>query len=76
MISCEKAAKIMDQRDFKQLSFKEKFLMKFHNLHCKGCRVYDKLSKRLYKLIEKEKSNPPALSSSEKDQLKKQLLKD
>lgn len=74
MISCEKAAKIMDQRDFKQLTFKEKFLMKFHNLHCKGCRVYDKLSKKFYKLLDKEKSNPPKLSEIEKANLKKNLL--
>lgn len=76
MISCEKAAILMDRKDFEKLSRKDKFNLFVHNVYCKVCRGYHQLSKRFRALIDKEKMTPPSLSISEKNQLKKSLLKD
>lgn len=73
MISCEKAAHIMDKKGVEKLSTKEKITLWAHNLHCKACRVYATFSKRFLQAIKSTKENTPNLTKQEKEAFKNKL---
>jgi hypothetical protein len=50
-IPCQQAAKLVDKRNVKRLSFLELLQLKFHNNLCVLCAKYQKQSKRVDELI-------------------------
>ncbi len=73
MISCEKAAHLMDKKDFENLSGKEKRALWWHNLYCKLCRKYHRFSKSLTGAFKDVKKKTPTLSDADKNKLKDNL---
>lgn len=74
MISCEKAAKLIDKRGAEKLSFWEKINLRVHNLHCKACRAYERFSKRFDEVIKRIKLKKPQLTMEEKEKIKAKLI--
>ena len=75
MISCEQATYLVDKEQYVDLSFKDKFDLKFHLATCKFCRLYKTESH----LINKELSKVFTLKGEEvklsEEQKKKMLEK-
>ena len=45
MLSCKKAAELIDKKSVTSLTLKEKLLLQMHNAICDGCLAYEKQSK-------------------------------
>ena len=72
-MDCEKAAHIIDKKDFKEVSFWEKFTLKLHNFLCKKCRGYEKDTHILRRLMSKISTEAPCLTCDEKEVIKNNL---
>ena len=73
MISCEQATYLVDKEQYADLSFKDKFDLKFHLATCKFCRLYKTESL----LINKELSKAFTLDGKEvklSEEQKKKIL--
>ncbi len=53
MLSCKKAAELIDKKSVVKLSRREKMQLKLHLSICEGCEVYQKQSKFIGELITK-----------------------
>ena len=53
ILSCKKAAELIDKKTVVQLSRKEKLQLQMHIAICEGCEVYQKQSKIIGELISK-----------------------
>ena len=45
MLSCKKAAELIDKKSVTSLTLKEKLQLQMHNAICDGCLAYEKQSK-------------------------------
>lgn len=53
LLSCDHASKIINERDFRPLTFKENIQLKLHLFVCETCRIYDNQSKIITAFIKK-----------------------
>lgn len=77
MINCEEVTYLIEKRELKKLTFKEKINLKLHSAMCKLCRNYENDSRVLGKIIKKlsSKSTKACLSKEEKDVMKDNISK-
>ena len=75
MLSCKKAAELIDKKSIVKLSRREKLKLQMHLAICEGCEVYQKQSKLIGELITKhfgdlEEEKAPQVKNEE---LKKKI---
>jgi hypothetical protein len=76
MLSCAKATELIDKRSVTSISCNEKWQLKFHTMMCKACHEYQKQSKLIDKILNKDFTG---ISHAEKgiennEELKKRIL--
>lgn len=74
LLSCQKATELMEKRLHLKLSFWEKLQLKFHNLVCDVCALYEKQS-NLIDAVMKKNLKKDKLEIVENEQLKENILK-
>jgi hypothetical protein len=75
MISCKEATMFSVQKAMINLSFSDRFRLFVHLLVCQYCRLFDKQSKMIDKLLSNWKTDK-ILSSDQKEQLQAEIEKE
>lgn len=73
MMDCNKAAHLIDRKDFEQLNMKDKLYLRMHSAICGNCRGYNRFSHVLKSLFGKVYEEEECLSGNEKEEMKKKL---
>ena len=73
LVQCEKANHICDKTQYKEASLWEKIKLNIHLLYCRACRKYTSNNQKLTNVI--KSSNVDCLKEKERENFKKQLLK-
>lgn len=74
MITCKEATMLSVQKAEINLSFSDRFRLFMHLLVCQYCRLFDKQSKMIDKLLSNWKTDKK-LSSDQKDHLQAEIEK-
>lgn len=72
-MDCKEAAHIIDKKDFKECSFRQRIGLKFHNFLCAKCRGYERETHLLRRLMTKLSSDKQCLSCEDKATMKENL---
>ncbi len=75
MITCDKVTYLVDLKELKPLSFKEKLNLRIHTAMCKCCKNYETDSKVLLRLLKRlnHSNSELNLSPAEKKEMQKKL---
>lgn len=73
MKDCKEVALLIDRNDWKELSFKEKLTLRYHNAMCGNCRGYKKYSHVLKSFFGDIKKADECLTCDEKEEMKKRI---
>lgn len=75
LLTCKKAAELVERKQNKRISFKENIQLKLHLWICKACAVYEKQSKIIQNLLQKvvQKSSTEKLSEESKKKILESL---
>lgn len=74
MISCEKAAKICNKKQYKEATFLEKISLYIHLAICKTCPKFSRKNTQFTSLC--EKAHLQSLTENEKVEMKQKLQKE
>ncbi len=67
MLSCKKAAELIDKKSVAFLTLKEKLQLQMHNAICDGCLAYEKQSKLIDEMLVKHVRNKDEIKTPKKE---------
>lgn len=73
-LSCKRAAELIDRKESGEITGVERFQLRLHTSMCRACTAYEKQSKLLEKLLEKQLKSKVHISEAEKAELKRKIL--
>lgn len=65
MISCDKATELVEKKSSIGISLIELIQLRFHNLICKGCKIYETQSKLIDNYLKKNSEQSNVISTNE-----------
>lgn len=76
MISCKKAGELIEKKNAEKLSFFELMQLRLHTTMCEVCRIYEKQSAMIHRMLEKGLKENNPFNDEEVKRVKEKILKE